>query len=263
MYKPRAVTTITLLGLMLNIPLAMAGEILVIDENLDALPPGYQLLTAASPNATAAVQIGDLGGSTGLIFDGSWDVPAGGTEFSVAALAPIVSTLDDLQLDPREIGGIASIQWTLDLEVISDTMIAPEQGIFAQLFIVQEQSDGTTAAFAEAGGNFVQVGQSIALDVTRTESDFGTPGLRPDFSPMGRRISFALQVGAQYPRDINPQAFFVDGRMTADNWTVTVKDAVGVFKNGFEPAQNDGLLAELAEETDCLCPAPPPLLFNQ
>lgn len=260
MCKLFAAGTTAVICLLLNSSLAMAGTMMVIDESLDSLPPGYQFATAASPNATAAISIGDIGGSNGVIFDGSWDVPASGTEFAVGSVSPIVQTLEDLQLDPREIGGIASIHWTLDTEVISTTMVAPEQGIFAQLFVIQEQSDGTLVGFGETGGNFVEVGESLSLDITLMESDFGSPGARPDFSPLGLRISFALQLGAQYPRDVQPDAFFVDGRMTAVNWTVSVTDSGGVFKDGFEPEPAGNLLDR---DKNCNCAAPPPLLFNQ
>jgi len=264
MYKaPSATTTAATLCLIVASSTAMAGETLVIDEDLDTLPTGYQLLSGASANATADIQIGNIGGSNGLIFDGSWDVPANGEEFAVGALSPIVVTLDDLLLDPREIGGIVSVRWTLDAEVISDTMVAPEQGIFAQLFVLQEQADGFVVSFGETGGNFVQVGDSVALDVTLGEADFGAPGARPDFSPMGRRLSFALQLGAQYPRDTTPDAFFVDGRMTADNWTVTVTDGADVFKNGFEPAPAGTRAQHLAGDEDCMCPTLPPSVLNQ
>src|SRR5690606_24926536 len=83
-------------------------------------------------------------------------------------------------------------------------------------------------------GNFVVTGQSVSLDNTLIESDFGLPGDRPDFSMTGRPLSFGLQFGAIYPRTTAPTAFFVDGRMTGDNWTVAVTEGGGIFADSFE-----------------------------
>ena len=194
-----------------------------------------------------------------MIYDGSWDVPASGSEFSVAALAPILLTRDDFQFNPADVEGITSVHWTLDAEVISTTMVPPEQGIFIQLVIFQEQTNGSVRTFADTG-NFIVTGQSVSLDIIATDLDFGAPGARPDFSAVGRPLSFALQIGATYPKTTQPDAFFVDGRLTADNWTVAVTDAGGVFRDGFESELLLSDLAELEDEDDCLCPSlPPPL----
>ena len=258
MYKlPTAIITAATLCLLLTSSVALAGEVLIIDENLDVLPLGYQLQTSVSANATADFQIGNLGASNGLIFDGSWDVPANGSEFSVGAMVPILLTPADFQLDPGDIDGITSVHWTLDVEVISNTMTPPEQGIFVQLIVFQEQANGGVLTFADSG-NFVVTGQSVSLDITLFESDFGLPGARPDFSATGRPLSFALQIGATYPKTINPDAFFVDGRMTGDNWTVAVTDGGGIFSDSFESEPVLSRSAELADEDNCLCPAPPP-----
>ncbi len=265
MYKlPTAIITAATLCLLLTSSVALAGEVLIIDENLDVLPLGYQLQTSASTNATADFQIGNLGASNGLIFDGSWDVPANGSEFSVGAMVPILLTPADFQLDPGDIDGITSVHWTLDVEVISTTMTPPEQGIFVQLIVFQEQSNGGVLTFADSG-NFVVTGQSASLDITLIESDFGLPGARPDFSATGRPISFALQIGATYPKTTNPDAFFVDGRMTGDNWTVAVTGGGEIFSDSFESGPVLSRSAELADEDSCLCPAPapPPSSINE
>ncbi|MDX2416084.1 MAG: hypothetical protein QNK19_01335 [Xanthomonadales bacterium] len=86
------------------------------------------------------------------------------------------------------------------------------------------------------------------------------PGARPDFSAVGRPLSFALQFGATYPKTTQLIAFFVDGRLTADNWTVAVIDAGGIFRDSFESGAVQSGLAKQAAEVDCLCPAPPPML---
>lgn len=262
MYKrPAATITASILCLLLTSSVSMANEIMVIDEDLEVLPQGYQLSFQASANATAAIQIGNLGISNGLIFDGSWNVPASGFEFAVGALGPILLTPADFQIDPREIGGVLTVRFTLDAEVISSTMVPPEQGIFAQLFVLQLQENDTVLSFGDTG-SFVEAGQSVAIDVSWGETDFGAPGSRPDFSPMGRPIAFALQLGAAYPRTTNPNAFFVDGRMTADNWTVAVTSATGVFRNGFEPVPGMSLSAEAPDDANCPCPVLPPSIID-
>lgn len=214
----------------------------------------------ASSNATAEFQIGNLGVSNGLIFDGTWDVPAYGSEYSVGILEPTLPTSADFQLDPADIGGIASVRWTLDVEVISSTMVPPDQGIFVQLYVFQEQSDGSVWNF-EDNGHFVVAGQSLSLDITATESDFGVPGDRPDFSANGGPLSFGLVFGAAYPRTTTPNAFYVDGRMTGDNWTVAVTPA-GIFEDRFETQPVSSVLAEPTNNKDCLCPAPPSISLD-
>ena len=259
MYKlPTATITVATICLLFASPVALANEVLIIDENLDALPSGYQLHAEASANATADFQIGNLGASNGLIFDGSWDVPSNGSEYAVGIMFPILQTPADYQLDPADTGGITRIHWTLDTEVTSTTMTAPEQGIYAQLVIFQELANGGTGFFSDIG-HFVETGQSVSLDITATESDYGEPGNRPDFSATGRPISFALQIGATYPRIITPDAFFVDGRMTGDNWTVAVTTD-RVFSDSFESEPVSPDLAQRADKDNCLCPAPPPLI---
>lgn len=259
MYKlPAATITVATICLLFASPVALADEILIIDDNLDALPAGYQLQAYASTNATAEFQIGNLGTFNGLIFDGSWDVAANGSEYAVGVMVPVLQTPAVFQLDPADIGGITSVHWTLDAEVISGTMAAPEQGIFVQLVIFQELAAGGSRAFSD-NGRFVETGQSVSIDITSAESDFGEPGDRPDFSANGRPVSFGLQIGATYPKTVTPDAFFVDGRLTGDNWTVAVtKD--GIFSDSFESEPVLPPLAERAHKDNCLCPAPPPLI---
>jgi len=236
---------------------ATAGDLLLIDDNLDVLPSGYSLGESASSNATASIQIGPIGASNGLIFDGSWNVPANGQEFAVGAMAPVIPTVADFQLIPADVDGIAGVRWMLDLEVISTTMVPPQQGIFVQLAVFQQQPDGTVAAFTDSG-NFIQAGEARTIDVIAIESDFGQPGARPDFSALARPMSFGLQLGASYPQTVNPNAFFVDGRMTADNWRVEIAGGAGFFADGFEAdvvvTQSGEVLT--ADDADCNCPTP-------
>ena|GEM_PF-6829344 len=236
---------------------ATAGDVVLIDDNLDTLPAGYVLSTNASANATADIQIGAIGASNGLIFDGSWNVPANGQEFALGQMLPMIPTPADFQLVPADVDGIAGIRWTLDAEVISTTMTPPQQGIFAQLVVFQLQPDGTVLSYFD-GGNFVQAGEARTIDVVAIESDFGQPGAQPDFSALALPISFGLVLGAAYPQTINPNAFFVDGRMTADNWRVEIAGGAGFFADGFESevvvTQSGEVLT--ADDADCNCPIP-------
>jgi hypothetical protein len=243
---------------------AIAGDVTLIDDNLDVLPPGYVLFENASTNATAAIQIGNIGSFNGLIFDGSWDVPANGQEFAVGAMTPVISTPADFQLNPADVDGIAGIRWMLDLEVTSATMTPPEQGIFAQLTIFQQQPDGTVQGFAD-GGTLIEPGKAITLDLVMIESDFGLPNAHPDFSAVALPMSFGLQLGATYPRLINPNPFFVDGRMTADNWKVEIAGGAGIFNDGFEtpPATVKAYESPSTVDQDCNCPIPPTMQGNQ
>jgi len=240
---------------LLSATAAIAGDVVLIDDNLDTLPAGYVLSTNASANATADIQIGAIGASNGLIFDGSWNVPANGQEFALGQMLPTIPTPADFQLVPADVDGIAGIRWTLDVEVISTTMTPPQQGIFAQLVVFQLQPDGSVLSFADQG-NFIQAGEASTIDVVAIESDFGQPGAQPDFSALALPISFGLVLGAAYPQTINPNAFFVDGRMTADNWRVEIIGGAGFFEDGFE---DDVVVTQSAaavsnHAVDCLCP---------
>ncbi len=245
-------------AMLLLVNSARAGDIILIDDNLDILPPGYALAESASANATATIQIGEIGSSNGLIFDGSWDVPGNGQEFAVGAMFPVIATAADFQLDPADVDGIAGIRWMLDLEVISSTMLLPEQGIFVQLVVFQQQPDGSVLGFASSG-NLIEPGLATTLDVALIESDFGLPDEHPDFSAVGRPMSFGLQLGATYPRKIVPDPFFVDGRMTADNWKVEIAGGAGIFNDGFESVSAALRFDEptIAADENCLCPVPP------
>jgi hypothetical protein len=237
---------------------ATAADLLLIDDTLDVLPAGYTLTESASTNATASMQIGNLGSSNGLIFDGSWDVPVNGQETAVGAMVPVIPTPADFQLDPADVDGIAGIRWMLDVQVSSSTMAPPEQGIFVQLTVFQLQPDGTVLGFAD-GGTLIDPGAPRTLDLIAIESDFGQPGARPDFSAVGLPMSFGLQMGATYPRTINPAAFFVDGRMTGDNWRVEIVGGAGIFNDSFEsePTVTRALEPTSEQDESCNCPIPP------
>ena len=256
MSKAHTLTSYLISTALLSATAATAGDLLLIDDNLNTLPTGYELLTSSSENATADIQIGDIGDSNGLIFDGSWNVPANGFEFAIGAMAPVIPTVADFQLVPAEVDGIAAIRWMLDLEVISDTMTPPLQGIFAQLVVFQLQPDNSVLGFADSG-QFIQAGEAKTIDVITIETDFGQPGgPHPDFAALAMPMSFGLQINAGYPRETNPNAFFVDGRMTADNWKVEIAGGAGFFSDGFE---SDVAMIETAEPistnaADCPCP---------
>lgn len=256
MSKAHTLTSYLAPAALLLATAATAGDLLLIDDNLDTLPTGYFLITNSSENATADIQIGDIGGSNGLIFDGSWNVPASGFEFAIGAMVPMIPTVADFQLVPAQVDGIAAIRWMLDLEVISATMTPPQQGIFAHLLVFQLQPDGTVMGFID-GGNFIQTGEAKTIDVVAIETDFvQADGLHPDFAALARPMSFGLQLSAGYPRKTVPDAFFVDGRMTADNWKVEIAGGAGFFSDGFE---SDVVVTQSAEPisthaADCPCP---------
>lgn len=241
---------------------ASAEFLQVIVDDLDTPPPGFTLVTGASPNASASLQIDDVGGSNGLVFTGTWDVPANGQEFAVGALIPVTETTADFQFDPASTGGITGLRWALDLEVISTTMTPGVQGIFAQLVVYQQQPDDTVLAFTD-GGNYITAGESTTIDVTAVDTDFGQPGANPDFSASGGPMSFGLQFGAVYPGVTVPEPFFVNGRMNADNWllfvdTPDVEDG-DLFKDGFEePMMSEPPAAKtvLPPSIDCDCATP-------
>ena len=225
-----------ILGLSLGV--AEAAGVPVIDESFDALPQGYTLIEDSSENATASLQIGNVDGSNALIFDGTWSVPVNGQEYSLGALAPELLTVDDFQFDPVDTDGITSIQMKLDVEVTSNTMTPPQQGIFVQLSIYQLRPDGYVNFFSDNGsnGNFIQAGQSEALDLTFDLSHFPADsfGDRPDFGVNALPMSFGLVFGAAYPRNPPlPNPINLDGRMTGDNWVVEVTGN-GIFKDSLE-----------------------------
>lgn len=244
----------------------VADEVLVLHFDFEGQLTGYQLVASSSANATADIDVGPVGNSNGLRFEGSWNVPANGQEFAVGGLAPVIPTVNDFQVYPDQVDGIVSLRFTVDLAVISNTMVAPEQGIFAQLLVYQLQEDGTIRAFLDTGV-YIIVGESKSVDIVRVESDFGLPGDRPDFSPSGRPFTIAFQLGAQYPREIVPDPFFIDGIMTADNLKVFYTGGLGsILKDGFEQGADGPTEARrapqpaLVVECNCEAPAAAPLL---
>ncbi len=215
----------------------------VIDEPFDSVPADYELIEGASANATASLQIGNINNSSRLIFDGTWDVPANGSEVSQAAFAPIVAAAGDYQVDPAQVDGITSIRFKLDVAVTSDTMMPPDEGVFVNLAIYQMRPDGLTNVFINTGPsvNIIPAGSTTTVDLLLNQADYPMDqfGEQANFGDDGLPLSFGLIIGARYTDDSSTGAFFLDGRLTADNWTVeiTTGQTPGlIFADGFQTA---------------------------
>lgn len=215
--------------MMLPCSIAFAQDFTAFElsESFDPPDPLYTLNSSATENATAAIEIGPVGGSDGLIFDGSWNVAPQTQESAAGGFVP-----QGFQLDPLTVEAIGAVAFQADVEVISDNMDPKIQGIFIELIIFQERPDGNSDAFRYF--ELVLAGESKRLDVVLGEDDFVpfSEG-QLDLGPYAPNLAFGLQVGAAYPRELSDDQVFVSGRMTIDNWDLQLI-GMPLFEDNFE-----------------------------
>lgn len=225
--RPAAAMLALLAGLPCSSAFTQDFTAFELSETFDPPDPLYTLSTSATKNATAAIEIGPVGGSDGLIFDGSWNVAPQTQESAAGGFVP-----QGFQLDPLTVEAIGAVVFQADVEVISDNMDPKIQGIFIELIIFQQREDGNSNAFRY----FEQVlaGESKRLDVVLGEDDFipFSEG-ELDLGPYAPNLAFGLQIGAAYPRDLTDNQVVVSGRMTVDNWDLQLI-GMPLFEDNFE-----------------------------
>lgn len=210
---------------------AQEFEIFTISEDFTVQPDGYVLTPLASANATASLQLDEVNSEARLVFRGTWDVPAGGSEDAYGFLDPEV-TFDpsSYQLDPATSDDIAGVTFSIDAEVLNGNF-DPGDGIFLILRVAQRNPDGSNTLYGY--GTLIQSNTQEQIDVVLSAADFNAFGAPvPDFSRAGMPISFGLQLGATYRETTGNAPVAVSGTLTADNWELSVL-GMPLFADGF------------------------------
>mgnify|MGYP006294887339 CR=1 FL=1 len=206
----------------------------VVDENFEDPFGGYTLQPFNSDNATASIVLADVVGSQGVLFQGTWNIAAGQTEFSSGLVIPTSPTAQSSDLDPSESDGIVSVSYSIDA-LLNGFIGDDVANLFAVLLIYQLDDQGVVQAFTQT-----QVQTLIDnLDVERVETkldrqDFlrAADGALPDFGPEGGPMSFGIQLGALFDDTVftgNRQ-----GSLRIDNFGVEVEFPDVILRDRFE-----------------------------
>jgi hypothetical protein len=230
-----AVAGIVLLTALLNT--AQAEVIEVFDHDFEIDPPNFQVsVQEIGEDATGSFMYGDVGGSRGLIFIGTYltkvDVPE--FEYANGVLSPLVPTFNDYHLYPAEVDGIRSISVSIDtiLEGLpSDNGNGlGAMGLGLQLWQVK---DGQWDIY-EITQTFTNTTWEEAGWTGLTAEDFMREnGTKPDFSPTAAPIAFGLFVGIGY-RWVSGGALFISTSARVDNWRIEADVGLSIFSDGFE-----------------------------
>lgn len=215
---------------------AQAEVIEVFDHDFETDPPNFQIFVQQTGDATGTFGYGDVGGSRGLIFVGTYQVKVGVTEFEYAngILSPLVPTYNDYHLYPDQVDGIRSISVSIDtiLEGLpSDNGNGlGAMGLGLQLWQVKDaQWD-----IYEISKTFSNTTWAEAGWTDLTAEDFMRPnGTKPDFSATAAPIAFGMFVGIGY-RWISGGPQFVSTSARVDNWRIEANVGLSLFKDGFE-----------------------------
>ncbi|MEE4638201.1 MAG: hypothetical protein V2J42_05630 [Wenzhouxiangella sp.] len=216
----------------LDEPLGL-NSVEVVNEDFENPFDGYNLSVFASDNATASIELGDVAGSQGLVYSGTWSIPPGGFEFSSGLAVPEISSPASFQFDPSSVDGIVSVTYSID--AILNGFSGDDIGnLFAVLLIYQQNDEGGVEAFTQTQVQTMVDSETLTNVETqlRREDFLRSDGKLPDFSPDGRPMSFGLQLGALF----DAQTFVGDrqGHLRVDNWSVAVEFPDRVFQDRFE-----------------------------
>jgi len=220
---------------MLAPMLTLAATIPVINEDFEAPFTGFTLQQYSTANATASIALGDVSGSTGLVFGGSWTVapdPNPG-ESATGYIEPNLPTAQIHHLNPAEHEGITRVDYSAD--VILNGLQGDTLGnLFMQLLIYQQLPDLSFRIYAQiAVITKIENTTLQNVQVSLKREDFQDfEGKHPDFSPTANPLSFGLQLGAYF--DYTAFTGTESGHLRADNWVVSVEAPDRLLKDGFE-----------------------------
>lgn len=221
------------LAFALSSTVLYAGSVQVIDEDFEDPFTGFTTSTWVVGDATASFDVGDVGGSKGLIFGGTWNVVDSGEVTSAGALNPLYPPDLPYQIDPSNYDGFRRIDYTADV-VLNGYAGDDVPNSFVQLLIFQKQDNGQIVAFTQISGlpSLVNTSwQNIQISATREDMS-AFDGSKPDFGPNANPMSFGLLMGGSYTdNDFVGQN---QGHLRLDNWTVTVIYPDLLMKDGFE-----------------------------
>jgi len=205
----------------------------VVNEDFENPFVGYSLSTFTSENATASIELGDVAGSQGLVYGGTWSIAPGEFEFSSGLLVPETPSPQDFQFDPSSVDGIVSVTYSVDaiLNGFPDDDVG---NLFVVLVIYQLNDQGGLEVFSQSQVRTTIDSETLINVETqlRREDFLRGDDMMPDFSPDALPMSFGLQLGALF----DAQEFVGDlqGHLRVDNWTVTVEFPDRVFEDRYE-----------------------------
>jgi len=232
MYQQAKATLLSLF--LLAVPVFCLADIIqVVDEDFNEPLNAFFLSPFASENATAGITLGDVAGSQGVIYTGTWQISPETTEFSSGLVAPLFPPNTDFQFDPREVDGVAAVSYTVDA-VLNGFPGDSLNNLFLVLVIYQQNEEGLIDVFSQRGVTTSVENttlQSVTVDLAINDfEDFN--GNPPDVGPDGRPFSFGIQLGAQF----DDQTFtgFEQGHLSIDNWEVFVEVPDRIFQDRFE-----------------------------
>lgn len=233
--KNRFPTKLLSLLLLAAPAVCLAETIQILDENFDGPLTTFTLATNASANATANISLGDVAGSQGIVYMGTWQISPGMVEFSSGTLFPQFPPLTDYQLDPGDVDGITAVSYSIDA-VLNGFPGDSISNLFTVLVIFQRGDDGQIDVFSHRGIRTSITNTTLeTVTVDLAVDDFEDVGGRaPNLGPDGGPISFGIQLGALFDSD----AFtgFEQGHLSIDNWQVSVEVPDRVFEDRFTAA---------------------------
>lgn len=215
---------------------AWAEVIVVLDKDFQTDPPNFQINLQQTGDATASFAFGDVGGSRGLIFKGTYLTKQGVDVFEYAngILSPVVPTNADYHIYPSETDGIRSISVTMDAIVDglpSDNAASlGSMGIGLQLWQVK---NGQWEVYQISQVISNKTWQEIGWSNLTAESFIRQDSTKPDFSANAGPIVFGFFVGIGY-KWISGLGQVVSTSARVDNWKVEADVGLTIFKDGFE-----------------------------
>lgn len=215
---------------------AYADVITVLDHDFETDPPNFEIQLQETGDATASFEFGDIGGSRGMIFKGTYLTKEGVDVFEYAngVLSPLVPTHADYHLYPDETDGIYSITVSIDaiLEGLPGDDGGSDAGMGFTLRLWQLKNgmwDKYRISQLFQNRNWASIGWAnlTAEDFQRED------GTMPDFSATAAPMVFSFFVGIGYKWVSGPgRAFQTSARV--DNWKVEADVGLTLFKDSFE-----------------------------
>lgn len=216
---------------------AHAEDIEVFNFDFETDPPNFVISLQTTGDATGSLEYGDIGGSRGMIYKGTFQTKPGVTEFEFAngLYSPMPPTFDDFHLYPAETDGIYSISVFID--TIVDGLPTDNEnslggmGFFFQLWQVK---DGLWDVYELLQEFSNKDWDEISFVDLKAEDFMRQDGTMPDFSPTAQPISFGFAIGIGYRWLSGDQGQFISTSARVDNWKVIADVGQTTFEDGFE-----------------------------
>lgn len=231
--KNRILQTIAVMIVVFSGQSVRADTLEVVNEDFDGSFSGFVLQTNASSEATSSFVLGDVEGSTGLVFTGNWNLVPDIVEFSAGILSPQFPPTESWRVAPADLEGLSQIEYSVDI-ILNGFNDDNADVLYVQLLIYQLQDDNSISVFTQWAVTTSITNTNLQnINVKLKREDFiNSNGEMPSFGPHSNPMSFGLQLGAQYYDHLTSQVR--QGHLRLDNWSVTVSYPDLVFYDGFE-----------------------------